>query len=244
MEGSKSAAAAPNPYKAAASLPGVTRLEIIFRPDDSDKSEELIGYLFDIHDSPEIDVIIPNKDEYTALSAEIYEQIRRKKKRLPTPCRSVGDELYKRSSLAVANLIVRSLDGGRLRALTVAHIDHLKRTIRIDSICSTVGRGGTSHMNIVKDILHELSYKRIELTALPEVVDWYHKFGFKTRRPNANDPALSFMTLKRKNSSRFGPLIAHTTVVPNNSGVGNRLTGKRRHNNSLVRNTTLKKPRK
>lgn len=191
-------AAASDPYKAAASIAGVKYLEIIFRPDDSVKSEDLVGYLFEKYNPPTLDIIIPNEAEYDTISHKVYKQIRAKDDNVSNPCRAVGDDEYKRNMLEKTNLIIRSTGKKSLKVLTIAYINNAAKVITIFSTCSRIKGGGTSHMNIIKDILRELDYESIRLVSLSGAKGFYEKLGFDVTGYNTNNKELPKMSYTRK----------------------------------------------
>ena len=197
-----------DPYKAAASIADVKRLEIIFRPDDSVKSEELVGYLFEKYDPPTLDIVIPSEADYDTISRTVYKQIRAKADNLSNPCRAVGDDEYKRSMLEKTNLILRSTGKKSLKVLTIAYINHEAKIITVFSTCSRIKGGGTSHMNIIKDILRELDYESIRLVSLPGAKGFYEKLGFDVTGYNTNNKELPKMSYTRK--GRGGRRLRHT----------------------------------
>lgn len=201
-------AAASDPYKAAASLADVKRLEIIFRPDDSAKSEDLVGYLFEKYDPPTLDIVIPSEADYDTISRKVYKQIRAKEDNVSNPCRAVGDDEYKRSMLEKTNLILRSTGKKSLKVLTIAYINHEAKIITVFSTCSRIKGGGTSHMNIIKDILRELDYESIRLVSLPGAKGFYEKLGFDVTGYNTNNNKLPKMSYTRK--GRGGRRLRHT----------------------------------
>ena len=206
----ESTAAVPDPYKAAASIADVKRLEIIFRPDDSVKSEELVGYLFEKYDPPTLDIVIPSEADYDTISRTVYKQIRAKEDNISNPCRAVGDDEYKRSMLEKTNLILRSTGKKSLKVLTIAYINHETKVLTVFSTCSRIKGGGTSHMNIIKDILRELDYESIRLVSLPGAKGFYEKLGFDVTGYNTNNKELPKMSYTRK--GRGGRRLRHTRL--------------------------------
>ena len=213
----ESAAAAPNPYEAAASIADVKRLEIIFRPDNSEASTDLVEYLMTKAYIPSLDIIIPeysiegvfeNTRRYNNISRTVYKQIRAKADNLSNPCRAVGDDEYKRSMLEKTNLILRSTGKKSLKVLTIAYINHEAKIITVFSTCSRIKGGGTSHMNIIKDILRELDYESIRLVSLPGAKGFYEKLGFDVTGYNTNNKELPKMSYTRK--GRGGRRLRHT----------------------------------
>ena len=197
----------PDPYEAAATLPGVKRLEIIFRPDESDMTDDLVTHFMTKAHIPGLDIILPeyeiegvfeNTRRYTNISRKIYKQIRANADNSSNPCRAVGDDEYKRSMLEKTNLILRSMGKKSLKVLTIAYINHETKSITVFSTCSRIKGGGTSHMNIIKDVLRTLEYDSIRLTSLPGAKGFYEKLGFNVAGYNTNNNTLPKMSYTRK----------------------------------------------
>lgn len=187
-------------------------------------------------DNPKLRLVVPKSlDEYNTISKVLFRQIRISSTR-SHPCRAVGDNEYKRSMLARANIIMRTLShSGKLLVLSVVFIEPSNRTLYIDSICSAIPGGGSSHMRILQDLLPIMNYKYIKLSAFPEVAGFYTRFGFTRNTRKAN--VMSNITVKNnKNASnnQVNMTYTHTRKNTNKSTIG----GLRR---SHRRNRTVRK---